>query len=147
MRPTQCVGGLYLTIPDSLAPLSINNNNEKNFQAISNCGKQTRSSQVFRKVSGVFQPGFNGTKNSAVFEPRTGQFSRTWFFEAKAKDFKMCPRGRPRGLHLCFLYSKSFSMFFIIVNIPFTFITNKHRKKVELLTEYSTRILFSFLAN
>ena len=26
--------------------------------------------------------------------------------EAKAKDFKMCPRGqgRPRGLHLCHLY-------------------------------------------
>ena len=41
-------------------------------------------------------------KNSAVLGPRTGQFSRTWGFEAKAKDFKMCPRGqgRPRGLHL-----------------------------------------------
>ena len=52
-------------------------------------------------------------KDSAVLEPRTGQFSRTWgfeakakakdlTFEAKAKDFKMCPRGqgRPRGLHL-----------------------------------------------
>ena len=42
---------------------------------------------------------------SAVLEPRTGQFSRTWSLEAKAKDltfeakakyFKMCPR----GLHL-----------------------------------------------
>ena len=35
-----------------------------------------------------------------VLEPRTGLFSRTWRFEAKVKDFKMCPWGRPRGLHL-----------------------------------------------
>ena len=51
---------------------------------------------------------FNYSKNSAVLEPRTGQFSRTWgleakakdlTFEAKAKDFKMCPR----GLHLWWL--------------------------------------------
>ena len=41
-------------------------------------------------------------KNSAVLKPRTGQFSRTRGFEAKAKDltfetkdFKMCCRGRP----------------------------------------------------
>ena len=27
MRPTQCVGGLYLTVVDLLAPLPINNNN------------------------------------------------------------------------------------------------------------------------
>ena len=40
---------------------------------------------------------FNNSKNSAVLEPRTGQFSRTWGVEAKAKDFKLCPR----GLHLC----------------------------------------------
>ena len=49
---------------------------------------------------------FNNSKNSAVLEPRTGQFSRTWgleakakdlTFEAKAKDFKIGPRGRPRG--------------------------------------------------
>ena len=52
---------------------------------------------------------FNNSKNSAVLEPRTGQFSRTWgleakakdlTFEAKAKDFKMCPR----GLHLWSLH-------------------------------------------
>ena len=43
---------------------------------------------------------FNHLKNSAVLEPRTGQFSRTWGFEAK--DFKMCPwgQGRFQGLHL-----------------------------------------------
>ena len=36
-----------------------------------------RSLQIFRKVSGVFQRNFNGSKNSAVLEPRTDQFSRT----------------------------------------------------------------------
>ena len=36
-----------------------------------------RSSQIFHKVSIVFQQNFNGLKNSAVLEPRTGQFSRT----------------------------------------------------------------------
>ena len=49
---------------------------------------------------------FNYSKNSAVLEPRTGQGleakAKDLTFEAKAKDFKMCPRdqGRPRGLHL-----------------------------------------------
>ena len=51
-----------------------------------------RSSQIFCEVSGAFQQNFNGSKNSAVLEPRTGQFSRTWGFEAK--DFKICPRGQ-----------------------------------------------------
>ena len=74
MRPTQCVDGLYLTVADSLAPLPNNNNNNKNiFQAISNGRKQKLTSQTFHEVSGVF----NGAKNSAVLEPRTGQFSRT----------------------------------------------------------------------
>ena len=102
-RPTQCVSELHLTVADSLAPLPINNNNNKIFQAISNCGKQKRSTQIFRELSGVFQQDFKGTKISAVLEPRTGQFSRIWGFEAKAKDFKMRPRGqrRPRGFHLC----------------------------------------------
>ena len=67
-------------------------------------GKQKRCSQIFREVSGVFQQNFNASKICAVLEPSTGQFSRTWGFEAKAKakDFKMCPWGqrRPRGLHL-----------------------------------------------
>ena len=68
----------------------------------SNCGKQKRYLQIFREVSGVFQQNFYGSKNSSVLEPRTGQFSRTQGFEAKAKDFKMCPggKGRPRGHHL-----------------------------------------------
>ena len=76
-------------------------------------GKQKRCSQIFREVSCVFHRYFYCSKNSAVLEPRTRQFSRTWGFEAKAKgltfkakDFKMCPWGRPRnqgrppGLHL-----------------------------------------------
>ena len=36
------------------------------------------------------QGNFRGLEGS---RPRP----RTWGFEAKAKDFKMCPRGRPRG--------------------------------------------------
>ena len=72
------------------------------------------SSDLYKKkFSRIFfkrSQNFNNSKNSAVLEPRTGQFLRTWgleakdlTFEAKAKDFKMCPRGqgRPRGLHLC----------------------------------------------
>ena len=36
--------GLHPTVADVPAPLPINNNNnKKNFQAISNCGKQKRS--------------------------------------------------------------------------------------------------------
>ena len=58
-------------------------------------GNKKRCSQIFREVSGVFQQNFNSSKNSAVLEPRTGQFLRTCGFEAK--DFKMCHRGRPRS--------------------------------------------------
>ena len=71
----------------------------KIFQAIS-------TKKRFPKNFSSALQNFNNSKNSAVLEPRTGQFSRTWgleakakdlTFEAKAKDFKMCPR----GLHLC----------------------------------------------
>ena len=65
----------------------------------------------FLKNFSTAPQNFNNSKNTAVLEPRTGQFSRTWDLEAKAKDltfeakakgFKICPRGqgRPRGLHL-----------------------------------------------
>ena len=59
--------------------------------------------QRFKKIvlsSSRGQGNFRGPKAS---RPRP----RTWGFEAKAKDLKMCPRGRPRGqgrprgLHLC----------------------------------------------
>ena len=68
--------------------------------------------KTFPKHFSSAPQNFNNSKNtSAVLEPRTGQFSRTWdleakakdfTFEVKAKDFKICPRGqrRPRGLHL-----------------------------------------------
>ena len=36
-----------------------------------------RSSQIFCEVSGALRQNFNGSKNSAVLEPRTGQFLRT----------------------------------------------------------------------
>ena len=59
--PTQCVGGFNLTVADSLAVQPINNNNNKNFQMISNGGKQKRFLQIFRAVFGVFQQDFNRT--------------------------------------------------------------------------------------
>ena len=77
----------------------------KIFQAIS------KKKRFLKNFSSAPQ-NFNNSKNTAVLEPRTGQFLRTWgleakdlTFEAKAKDFKICPRGqgRPRGLHLCYL--------------------------------------------
>ena len=39
--------------------------------------KQKKYLQIFHKVSGVFQQNFNSSKNNAVLESRTGQFSRT----------------------------------------------------------------------
>ena len=55
--------------------------------------------KTFSKKFSSAPQNFNNAKNSAVLDPRTGQFSRTWGLKAKAKakDFKMCPRGRPRG--------------------------------------------------
>ena len=54
-----------------------------------------RSLQIFRKVSGVFQRNFHGSKIVLSSSRGQGNF-RGLEFEAKAKDFKMCPR----GLHL-----------------------------------------------
>ena len=65
----------------------------KIFQAIS-------TKKRFPKNFSSVPQNFNNSKNTAVLEPRTGQFSRNWGLEAKAKDFKMCPR----GLHLCLLW-------------------------------------------
>ena len=68
------------------------------------CSPKKRSSEKFFRQSPektVFSINFSGapqtfnnSKHSAVLKPRTGQFSRTWGFEAKdlifeAKDFKM----------------------------------------------------------
>ena len=51
----------------------------KIFQAIS-------TKKRFPKNFSRAPQNFNTSKNSAVLEPRTGQFSRTWGLEAKAKD-------------------------------------------------------------
>ena len=42
---------------------------------------------------------FNQSKHNAVLKPRTGNFRGLAGFEAKAKDLKLWPRGRPRRLH------------------------------------------------
>ena len=68
--------------------------------------RSPQKKQPRKKTFSVDLQTFNHSKNSAVLNPRTGQFLRTWDFEVKdvtfeakvkAKDFKMCPRGRPRG--------------------------------------------------
>ena len=89
------------------------------FQAIS-------TKKRFPKNFSTAPQNFNFPKNSAVLEPRTGQFSRTWGLEAKAKakDFKICPRGRPRGqgrprgLHLW--YTGSISASFVLMTSKFS---------------------------
>ena len=68
----------------------------KIFQAIS-------TKKRFPKNFSSAPQNFNNSKNSAVLEPRTGQFLRTWGLEAKAKDFKMCPRGLHLWCLLCFV--------------------------------------------
>ena len=57
---TMCrtVGGLYLTVADSLAPLPINNNNKNIFQAISNGRKQKMSSNKKRQKPRKFSARF-----------------------------------------------------------------------------------------
>ena len=63
---------------------------------------QANSKKNVQKIFSGDPQNFNNSKNSAVLEPRTRQFSRIWgfetkakdlSFEAKAKDFKMCPWG------------------------------------------------------
>ena len=70
----------------------------KNLKNFFSGNVQKKSRKNFFSRSTKFYP----FKNNAVLKPRTGQFSRTWGFVAKAKNFKMCPRGqgRPQGLHL-----------------------------------------------
>ena len=53
------------------------------------CVLQKKGFQKF--FSGAPQ-NFNNLKNSAVLEPRTGQFWRTWDFEAMAKNLKTFSR-------------------------------------------------------
>ena len=53
-----------------------------------------RSLWIFRKVSGVFQRNFNGSNIELSSSRGQGNFRG---LETKGKDFKMSPRGRPRG--------------------------------------------------
>ena len=50
---------------------------KKIIQVISKREKHKRSSQIFREVTGVFQQNCSDSKNSAVLDPGTGQFSST----------------------------------------------------------------------
>ena len=68
---------------------------KKFHQAISNWGKQKRSSQIFRKVSGVFQQNFNGSKIG--LSSRRGQ-ANFWGLETSRPRPRIWPlRGRPRA--------------------------------------------------
>ena len=96
--------------------------------------KKKRSSQKFFKrfpQINVFQKIFQAlhkilTIQKLVLSSSRGQANfrgleaKDLTFEAKAKDFKMCPRGqgRPRGLHLC--SSSPIICFSIIVRTAFT---------------------------
>ena len=73
--------------------------------------KKRSSEKIFRRSpeKNVFQKNFQAlhkllTTQKIVLSSSRGQFSRTWgfeakdlSFEAKAKNFKMCPRRRPWG--------------------------------------------------
>ena len=95
----------------------------KIFQTISKKKKKKkRSSQKFFKRSSlknVFQKIFQALHKILTFQKIVLSYSsrgqheaKDLTFEAKAKDFKMCPRGRPRGqgrprgLHLWRVYCK-----------------------------------------
>ena len=71
---------------------------QKFFSGILHVRKTKKS---VRKISARFLAFFNKilTVQKIVLSSSRGQsnFLRTLGFEAKAKDFKMCPRGRPRG--------------------------------------------------
>ena len=74
---------------------------KKFFQAISPQKRSSKKCFRLSPVKNVFcncfsgnLQNFNNSKKSAVLESRTGQFSRTWGLEAKAKDltFEAKPR-------------------------------------------------------
>ena len=47
------------------------------------------------------QWGKTVSEDRTFSEAKTGHFQGLVGFEAKDKDYKKCPLGRPRGLHLC----------------------------------------------
>ena len=102
-RPKQCVGELHLTVADSLAPLSINNNN-KHFSGDLQLRKTKRSSQIFREVSGQrwsrgHKARGQGQGHKKNPRPRTA-FSRTEPLEAKDRNARgqgQGPRTQPQA--------------------------------------------------
>ena len=90
MRPTQCVGGLYLTVADSLALQHINYINNKIFQVNSNCGKQKKVFANFLQAFWRFSTRFQRYKKKQCC-PRAED---TAIFE----DLRL--RGQGQGLDL-----------------------------------------------
>ena len=82
---------------DSLAPLTINNNNKKIFKR----SPIAESKNGHCKFSARFLPFSNkiSTVQKIVLSSSRGQGTKAkdLTFEVKAKDFKVCPGGRPRG--------------------------------------------------
>ena len=92
-------GGCLLPFSYAYAPIEENKKGVHKFSArFLAFSNEISTVQKIVLSSSRGQANFRGLEAS---RPRP----RTWGFEAKAKDFKMCPRGqgRPRGLHLWLL--------------------------------------------
>ena len=99
--PTQCVNELYLTVANSLALLPMNSNNNKIFQAISNCGKPKglckfssrflAFSKISNKISTVQKVVLSSSRGQGIFQelealrpwPRTSKCVLKDVLEAK----------------------------------------------------------------
>ena len=71
----------------------------KIFQAISTKKRFPKNFQALHKILTIKKIVLFSSRGQANFR---GLEAKDLTFEAKAKDFKMCPRGqgRPRGLHV-----------------------------------------------
>ena len=89
MRPTQCVGGLYLTVADSLAPLPINNH-KKNFSGDLQLRKTKKVYANFSQGFWRFPKQFQRYKNECC--PRAED--RTIFEDLKLRGQGLDLRGQ-----------------------------------------------------
>ena len=62
------------------------------FRGLEPLRSRPRASKCVLEAKDVLE---DSTSDSAVLEPRTGHFRGLAGFEAMAKNFKLCPRGRP----------------------------------------------------